>query len=84
MPYPARRRPGPLRLLKYVYLVSIIVSFTSVPKDWQTLGGDFVLNQFYGVMGTRLAFGEGSRYKEVAQGWKSHEYGELDVRNDQS
>lgn len=56
-----------------------IITDAQTGRDWQTLGGDFVLNQFYGVMGTRLAFGEGSRYKEVAQEWKSHEYGELDV-----
>ena len=43
------------------------------------LGDDFVVNQFYGIIGTRLAFGEGSRYKEVSRHWRNYEYGELDV-----
>lgn len=43
------------------------------------LGDDFVVNQFYGIIGTRLAFGEGNRYKEVSRHWRSYEYGELDV-----
>lgn len=59
---------------------SVSKYYLSYLQDWQDLDGDFVVNQFYGVIGTRLAFGEGSRYEEVSRQWKSYQYGELDVR----
>ena len=66
-----------MHISQMLYIDGFQISFL---QDWQDLDGVFVVNQFYGVIGTRLAFGEGSRYEEVSRQWKSYQYGELDVR----